>query len=94
MIHVQTSGGGGGGGGGPGLGPMSSGNSNSSSDKCDRLRRKSLAFLANLFKLRRRNHNCLAGMRIIDEEKNCSQTNETIMQRSPRLENPGDYYFV
>ncbi|XP_008207043.1 uncharacterized protein LOC100678633 isoform X2 [Nasonia vitripennis] len=27
------------------------------------------------------------GMRIIDEEKN-SQTNETIMQRSPRLENP------
>ncbi|OXU28326.1 hypothetical protein TSAR_012857 [Trichomalopsis sarcophagae] len=88
MIHVQTSGGGGG--AGPGLCPRSgSGNSSSSgSDKCDRLRQKSLAFLANLFKVRRRNHNCLAGMRIIDEENN-SQTNETIMQRSPRLENPG-----
>ncbi|XP_011506398.1 PREDICTED: uncharacterized protein LOC105368915 [Ceratosolen solmsi marchali] len=55
--------------------------SKASNDRCDRLRRKSIAFLANLFKLGRRN-NCLTGMRI-DEE-----TTATRMQRSPRFESP------
>jgi hypothetical protein len=63
--------------------PASSGTGPKAGDQCDRLRRKSLAFLAKLFKLRRRN-NCLAGMRI-DEE-----TTATRMQRSPRYESPGN----